>query len=90
LLVSPSGFIINATYSFLGTSPDGCVYDPSDKQQPFGFLEVKCPHASKDCTVEEVCRTTGFYCDLDDNGKIALKRENKYYAQVQGQLALGE
>ena len=30
LLVSPSGFIINPAYSFLGASPNECVYDPSD------------------------------------------------------------
>jgi len=65
-------------------------YDPPDKQQPFRFLEAKCPYASKDCTIEEACRTTGFYCDLDDNGKIASKREHKYYVQAQGKLALGE
>ena len=90
LLVSPSGFIINPAYSFLGASPDGCVYDPSDTQHPFGFLEVKCPYALKDCTVEDACRMTGFFCGIHDNGKIILKREHKYYAQVQGQLALGE
>lgn len=38
LLVFPSGFIINPTHSFLGASPDGCVYDPSDTQHPFRFL----------------------------------------------------
>ena len=90
LLVSPSDFIINPAYSFLGASPDGCVYDPSDTQHPFGFLEVKCPYAIKNYTVEEACRTTGFFRVIDDNGKIVLKSENKYYAQIQGQLALGE
>ena len=59
LLVSPSGFIINPEYSFLGASPDGCVYDPSDTQHPFGFLEVKCP-----CTMEEACKTTEFCCRI--------------------------
>ena len=58
LLVSPSRFIINPAYSFLGASPDGCVYDPSNTQHPFGFSEV---NTLKDCTVEEACITTGFF-----------------------------
>ena len=37
------GFYIGSSYSFLGTSPDGSVYDPCDSHQPLGFLEIKCP-----------------------------------------------
>lgn len=88
LLVSPSGFIINPAYSFLGASPDGCVYDPSDTKHLFGFLEINCPYALKDCTVEEACRTTGFFVVYMMLKRLRiLKRE---HAQVQGQLALGE
>ena len=35
-----SGFHINPEYPYLGASPDGSVYDPSNLQQPFGFLEI--------------------------------------------------
>ena len=45
LLVSPSGFIINPKYCFLGAYPDGAVYDPSNTNEPFGFVEIKCPYA---------------------------------------------
>ena len=62
LLVSPSRFIINPAYSFLGASPDGCIYEPSNTQHPFGFSEVKCSYTLKDCTVEEACRT-GFFME---------------------------
>ena len=32
-------------YPFLGATPDGTVYDPSNLAHPFGFLEVKCPYS---------------------------------------------
>ena len=35
LLVSPSGFIISPKYCFLGTSPDGAVYNLSSTNKPF-------------------------------------------------------
>ena len=40
LLVSPSGFIINPKYCFLGASPDGAVYDPSSINEPLGLLKL--------------------------------------------------
>ena len=59
LVVSPSGVIVNPKYYCLGTSPDGAVYDPSNVQQPFGFLEVKCPYPI------EACGLSGFCCRLN-------------------------
>ena len=45
--VFQSGFIIiNPLYPFLGASPDGSMYDVSDKDNPFGFIEVKCPYSA--------------------------------------------
>ena len=32
LVVSPSGFLINRVYPFLGASPDGAVHDPLNVQ----------------------------------------------------------
>ena len=48
LMVTQSGFLINKEYPFLGASPDGAVYDLSS-DQPFGFLEVKCPYSYRIC-----------------------------------------
>ena len=73
LLVSPSRFIINPAYSFLGASPDVCVYDPYNTQHPFGFSEVKCPYTLKDCTVEEACTTKN-------------RRQWKNYLKKRGQV----
>ena len=37
LAVCPSGFFVSKLHSFLGTSPDGAVYDPCNTLEPFGF-----------------------------------------------------
>ena len=54
-----SGFI-NSAYPFLGASPDGAVHDPSNTQQPFGFLEVKCPYSFRNSSIAEACITSGY------------------------------
>lgn len=91
LVVSTCGFLIDTTYSCLGASPDGAVYDPSDVQQPFGFLEVKCPYSVRGMSPTEACATSGFCCELDaGTGQLKLKESHQYYAQVQGQMGIGE
>ena len=90
LLVSPSGFIINPKYSYLGASPDGAVYDPSSTNEPFGFVEIKCPYAMRNMSPKEAAHTAGFCCIVDSSGNIQLKENHSYYAQIQGQMALGE
>ena len=41
LTVTSCGFHLGKSYPFLGASPDGVVHDPSNTEQPFGFLEIK-------------------------------------------------
>ena len=90
LVVSASGFIIHTAHSFLGASPDGAVYDLSNQTQPFGFIEVRCPHSVRNISPTEACTTAGFCCALDTTGQLRLKENHQYYAQVQGQMALVE
>ena len=90
LTVSASGFIIDTSHPFLGASPDGAVYDPVDRQKPFGFLEIKCPYSVRNQTPVEACSSPGFYCTVDTtSGCLHLKESNLYYAQVQGQMGVG-
>ena len=89
LTVCRVGFHINHTLSFLGASPDGGVYDPSS-DQPYGFLEVKCPFSHRDHTPAEASASSGFYCTLDAENNVILRRSHNYYCQVQGQMAIGE
>ena len=63
-LVSSSGFHISLEYHhYLGASPDGAVYDPSNMQQSFGFVEIKCPYSSSSQTPAET-NTPGFCCNF--------------------------
>lgn len=90
IVVTPSGVIINPSWCFLGASPDGAVYDPSNLQQPYGFLEVKCPYSFRNMTPAEACGNSTFCSRLNNSGELELKETHQYYAQVQGQMAIGE
>ena len=90
IIVTPSGVIVNPAWSFLGASPDGTVYDPSTPQEPYGFLEVKCPYSVRNMTPTEAASGNGFCSRLNSSRQLELKQNHQYYAQVQGQMALGE
>ncbi len=93
LIVAPCGFYISQSHPYLGASPDGAVYDPSNLNEPFGFVEVKCPYTHRNISREEACSTSGFCCSLvansDGTQQLALRTNHMYYAQVQGQMAVG-
>ena len=77
LAVSASGFLINPAYPFLGASPDGAVYDPSSAQQPFGFVEIKCPYSHRHASPAEACNTSSFCCEFDTTtGHLRLKESH--------------
>lgn len=94
LTVTPCGFHISKSYPFLGASPDGAVYDPSSTNQPFGFLEIKCPFSFRNITPMEACSHHNFFCTLqnDINGtpQVVLRPQHPYYSQVQGQMGVGD
>lgn len=92
VVVSSSGFYISLSHCFLGASPDGVVFDPTSIDQPYGFLEIKCPYSVRDKTPEDACSSSGFACTLEkNNGKslLRLRRNHIYFAQIQGQMAVG-
>ena len=91
IVVSESGFNINPSYYFLGATPDGAVYDPVTPEEPYGFLEVKCPYSCRNITPAEPCDKSNFFCTLNQStGELQLKEKHHYYSQVQGQLGIGE
>ena len=93
VVVEPSGFYISETHPFLGASPDGIVYDPANMNEPFGFIEIKCPYSQRSVTPEEACSSPGFCSTLKKDpihgSVLSLRRDHKYFAQVQGQMAVG-
>jgi hypothetical protein len=81
-----SGLVVNPACPWLGASPDRKVLD---LKIGFGLLEVKCPYSVKDITPQAACKTQqDFFCK-EENGKFCLKKTHNYYAQIQGQMALG-
>ena len=85
-----SGFVICKEYPFLGASPDAVVYDPTFRDS-FGLAEVKCPYSSKHLTPSQACEKKDFCSELkevDGNQLVQLKRNHKYFFQIQGQMAV--
>uniref|UniRef100_A0A671VQF8 YqaJ viral recombinase domain-containing protein n=1 Tax=Sparus aurata TaxID=8175 RepID=A0A671VQF8_SPAAU len=74
----PSGFVIHPDAPWLGSSPDGVVFDPMEAP-PFGLVEVKCPNVKSyvDCGYLQM-----------QSGALRLKPGHSYYWQVQGQLLI--
>uniref|UniRef100_A0A3Q3AYZ8 YqaJ viral recombinase domain-containing protein n=1 Tax=Kryptolebias marmoratus TaxID=37003 RepID=A0A3Q3AYZ8_KRYMA len=76
--VLPVGFIIHPDTPYLGATPDGRVYDPSESP-PFGLVEVK---SSTKNDVSQVAHLKVY------NGHACLRCSYAYFWQVQGQLAI--
>ena len=96
IIVGPSGILVSETHPFLGATPDGTIYDPLHFNQPFGFLEVKCPYSHRNETPIEASSSPGFCSTVQSSNSnqsntqvLRLKQNHIYYAQVQGQMAVG-
>ena len=51
---------------------------------------MKCPFSQRNATPVHACSSPEYCCALDDNGRPKLKRCHNYFAQVQGQMAIGQ
>ena len=58
-----AGLSVNPLWLFLGASPDGKVYDPSDSISPFGLLEIKCPFTKRSSKMAEATSENSFYLE---------------------------
>ena len=75
-------------------SPDAVVYDP-DNDDSLGLAEVKCPYSVRFITPAEACSHKDFRSILETSTstgqhQLKLKRNHKYYSQVQGQMAISK
>lgn len=84
--VFKSGLVVCLESPYLGASPDGKVID-NGCSEPFGLVEIKCPHSMFDVTPLDACSHRNFYLEEVD-GKPKLKHGHNYYSQVQGQMAV--
>ena len=72
----PCGFVIHPDAPWLGSSPDGIVFDPTERP-PFGLVEITNARSYVDCSYL-----------LMQSDTLKLKHSHSYYWQVQGQLLL--
>ena len=61
LTVLLCGFTICESHSYHGATSDGSVYDPSCREQPYGFLEVKCFYSQRNITPHDACFSQRFF-----------------------------
>jgi hypothetical protein len=75
---------------FLAASPDGMVMSSETTAKCCGIIEIKCPYSVRDISVAEACKQKGkgFFCELNPNDEIHLKRTHYYYYQIQGSMAI--
>jgi len=78
------GFIINHHCPWLGFSPDG-FYQCGDN---FVLIEIKCPVAGKSKSGIDLIKTLKYILFDEVTGKIKLKKNHQYYAQIQLGLLL--
>ena len=75
------GLVVSPKWPWLGCSPDGNV---TEKKQPVGCIEIKCPHSKKNMTFKEAAeQDKAFYLKVID-GELKLKTNHLYYWQCQG------
>ena len=93
VVVKDCGLSLLASRAYLGASSDGRVYDPASTLQS-GVLEIKCPYSidgkliikERVADIVKAHRSKFF---LEQNGdQLALKRNSRYYCQVQGEMAI--
>ena len=102
--VYETGLVVNPSLPFLGASPDGKVFDPTEVE-PFGLLEIKAPFTWRNNSFLEACQDNNFTCHVvdgqpwlkvnqiwllcpDSKAPFPLKGNGHDDAQIQGQLAL--
>ena len=81
-LIQP-GLILSKSHPFLGASLDSVVTNV-DNLETWG-VEIKCPSSKLDQSINDVLKDKKFYLEKA-NGKIQLKRSQKYFYQIQGHM----
>lgn len=92
--VQEPGLWLNPKHPTLGCSPDGVFIDRLNVTK--GLVEKKCPSVLRNCNPLNFIETLStnqcidFCCVKDNQGNLRLRRNHKYYYQIQMQLALCE
>ncbi|KAF4517272.1 hypothetical protein B566_EDAN008606 [Ephemera danica] len=79
------GFFIHEKHPFLGGSPDLIVECDCHGR---GVVEIKCPYCVKDDGLNALLKRKDSCLILNLDGKLSLKKNHKYYYQVQMQASV--
>lgn len=88
--VEHTGLTLYSTHSFLGASSDGKVTE----EDSVGLLEIKCPFSLNGINVSKMevddimNMNNKNFCLFNTDAGPTLNRYHKYYAQVQGEMAI--
>ena len=77
-----SGLVIDTNHPFLGASPDGIASCTCCGHR---LIEIKCPFAFKDMTIEQICMQPGYHLQMKD-GSVSCKPSAPWYTQMQMQM----
>ena len=78
VVVQSCGLFVSAKYPYLAATPDGITTDH--------IIEVKCPYKGRN---EIIRKSTVYFSFLEEvDGKLNLKKNHSYFAQIQGQLLI--
>ena len=81
--VLKSGFCIDPQYPFLGASPDAFVEGED------AVIEIKCPYNGRNSQISaDTLKHFSFLEEVDNT--LRLKRNNKYFYQIVGQMKLSK
>lgn len=83
--VLQTGLIISQQNPWFGFSPDGIIFKDG---KPDVLLEIKCPFKGKDMTINAAIKKEFGKCLKFSGNKISLKKQHKYYGQVQLGMAI--
>ena len=81
------GLFLYPNNPLVGASPDGVIYEKGvPNAQPNMLVEVKCPYSSRFKDPEEAAVQDA--CEIGANGNLCLKRNSKWYYQIQAQMGV--
>ncbi|GFS93834.1 putative gag-pol protein [Nephila pilipes] len=83
-IVRKTGLVIHPLDQYIAASPDGLIRSGED----YMLLEIKCIFKPDGSSLEELISKRSDFCLSNTNGFISLKRNHKYYFQIQCQLAV--
>ena len=77
--VYPCGLSVHPSTPWVAGSPDGIVYDSTEKNHNRGCLEVKCPLTCEKVPFSVACRAVSGFCLVLNNCEMFLSKSHAYY-----------